>query len=67
MWATDLTEIDYQKRSSDLNLIAAAPDLYEALESLLRLVENNWLDKDDEEWALYDRYRAALAKARGES
>jgi hypothetical protein len=27
MWATDLTEADYQKRNADLHLIAAAPEL----------------------------------------
>jgi hypothetical protein len=32
MWATDLTEDDYRKRDADMHLIAAAPDLLEALE-----------------------------------
>jgi hypothetical protein len=31
MWATDLTEDYYQKRLADLHLIAAAPELLEAL------------------------------------
>ena len=31
MWATDLTEDDYRKRDADLHLIAAAPDLLDAL------------------------------------
>lgn len=35
MWASDLTDADYDKRSADLNLIAAAPDLLEALEMAL--------------------------------
>lgn len=34
MWATDLTEDDYSKRTSDLHLIAAAPELLEALKSM---------------------------------
>ena len=35
MWAGDLTEADYVARDADLNLIAAAPDLLCALQSLL--------------------------------
>ena len=59
MWATDLTEDDYQKRYADLRLIAAAPDLLEALEDML-----GWqtLAPDD----VVTAARAATAKARGE-
>ena len=34
MWATDLDESDYQSRLADLRLIAAAPELLEALETI---------------------------------
>jgi len=33
MLATDLTEDDYQKRTADLHLIAAAPELLSALQA----------------------------------
>ena len=35
MWANDLQESDYQVRDADLQLIATAPDLLEALETIL--------------------------------
>jgi hypothetical protein len=61
MWATDLTEDDYQKRNADLHLIAAAPELLEALEELCRrlgpryFLEQSWADP-----------LSAIAKARGQ-
>jgi hypothetical protein len=39
MWASDLTEEDYRKRSADLRLIAAAPDLLEAVWEFLEMTE----------------------------
>ena len=61
MWATDLTEKDYQERSADLRLIAAAPDLLEAL--------NTWLEQysaeEYKDCLEVVKTRAALAKARG--
>jgi len=57
MWATDLTEDDYQKRYADLHLIAAAPDLYEALEYCIKQIP---------ELAYVPGIKAALAKARGD-
>jgi len=60
LWATDLTEEDYQKRLADLRLIAAAPDLLEALLRVLRDVASDGLDG----WE--DQARAAIAKATGE-
>lgn len=38
MWATDLTEDDYQKRNADLHLIAAAPELLEILGECSRIL-----------------------------
>jgi hypothetical protein len=63
MWATDLTNDDYHKRMADLNLIAAAPDLLEALDRLINELPSNkdWLDPVVEKHALY-----AIAIATGE-
>lgn len=47
---------------ANARLIAAAPDLLEALEALLR-VETEWGDPTGPEW---DNARAAIARARGE-
>ncbi len=48
---------------ANANLIAAAPELYEALEELVRVQ----MDGDWEYWrGARDRAEAALAKARGE-
>jgi hypothetical protein len=58
-------------REANAHLIAAAPELYEALELALDLDENELVDfakygltKDLD---ITKKYRAALAKARGES
>lgn len=55
-------------RSADAHLIAAAPDLYEALDGLLADIteyqEINFLGGENNHWQV--RARAALAKARGE-
>ena len=58
MWASDLNEDDFRKRYADLSLIAAAPDMFEALEYLVTRLEN----LEDERIAL-----DAIAKARGET
>ena len=62
MWATDLTEEDYQQRSADLRLIAAAPDLLSALNAML-----THMGMDEDEWnkPTFDQARAAIAKATG--
>jgi hypothetical protein len=68
MWATDLTEDDYRKRDADLHLIAAAPELLEAL----KLCEGNIASllasahpKVYGEWLTV--VSAAIAKATGEN
>jgi hypothetical protein len=71
MWATDLTEADYQKRNADLHLIAAAPDLLEAAELALQSAESWIYDQLDGTSSLesalakLDPVRAAIAKATG--
>jgi hypothetical protein len=60
MTATDLTDVDYQKRTADLRLIAAAPDLLEALEALIE-------DQRDASLPVLAQARAAIARAKGEA
>jgi len=60
MWATDLTERDYQERLADLRLIAAAPDL---LETVKRLRE---MCADFGAKTACDIAEAAIFKATGE-
>ena len=63
LWATDLNEKDFQKRMADMCLIAAAPDL---LEALCYLYETN-TGKTYEEWLeAMSVAEAAIAKAKGE-
>ena len=65
-----LTEKEHMRRTSgvtmeDARLIAAAPDLLEALEKIVRMFEG----ADDTVWAVEDYHqkaRAAIAKAKGE-
>ena len=67
-WAIDFNEdqeqvVDFVYEEADARLIAAAPDLLEALEELLQLIEierPDWLHTEQH------RARAAIAKARGE-
>lgn len=49
--------------AANAHLIAAAPELYEALEMMLKMVEFGGFGKD----AAMDTARSALAKARGET
>jgi hypothetical protein len=59
--------MDKTASDADARLIAAAPEMLEALEKLLKTVENNWLDQEwePEEWQCYDEFREVIAKARG--
>lgn len=61
MWATDLTQKDYKNRHADLHLIAAAPDLLDAL--VMVLDDPNALDGRPR---TYEIVCAAIAKAKGE-
>jgi len=65
MVATDLTFADYLQRDADLHLIAAAPDLYEALMALIEAAEDS-LDHRPEFRMAISRAYSAAAKARGE-
>jgi hypothetical protein len=57
MHATDLTFGDYLRRDADLHLMSAAPDMFAALEGVLRVADRATVE--------FDAARAALAKARG--
>lgn len=55
-----------QMRVADAVLIAAAPDLYEAIEKILKRAESSWrLEEHLKFDGLYQPAEAALAKARG--
>ena len=56
---------NYAHCQANANLMAAAPDLYEALHNLMNRVKH---DKDASDWwpDAQEQSRAALAKARGE-
>ena len=56
--ASDLTLEDYVNRTNDAHLMAAAPDLLEALEAVLSVA-----DRATHE---FDKARAAIAKSRGQ-
>ncbi len=59
MWATDLTEEDYKKRRADLRLIAAAPELLEALQFVMTA-------HGEQLTTAFEQAEAAIAKATGE-
>ena len=68
MWATDLDESDYQSRLADLRLIAAAPELLEALIDVVAIAQ---LDKWDQAVSGRQSFlwnaKVAIAKAKGET
>ena len=56
--------VSYHPR--DARLIAAAPDLLEACERLLRIAPDLW-GKDAQEWPrIMDRIESSISKAKGE-
>jgi hypothetical protein len=62
--ASDLDFSDFQRRTSDMRLIAAAPDLLAVLQELCDMAD----DGDVVSWAAeWDKARAAITKATGES
>ena len=66
--ASELNQNDYEKRTADLRLIAAAPELYAELQNIANADPTKW-DEDTrdqfQQWA-QNRAKSALAKARGE-
>ena len=71
MWATDLTDEDYWDRWAALNLIAAAPELLEALEDLFdranhhRSPYGEWFTDDDDNREALARAEHVIEKANG--
>lgn len=69
--ATYLTLEDYVSRTNDAHLMAAAPDLLEALEAILPFIprtsaSEGGASKYSENVKAADMVRAAIAKARGQ-
>ena len=64
----DVATVNYPNRDANAHLIAAAPELYEALDGLLADIteyqEINNLGGQNNHWQV--KAKAALAKARGE-
>ncbi len=58
---------DDDQSVSDAHLIAAAPDMYEALEKLLDKYRSSVSYEKGHDYDLSDMAESALAKARGES
>lgn len=61
--ATDLTLEDYVNRTNDAHLMAAAPDLLEALENLYR---DSMASDFNEHWDSYKLAGLAISKALGQ-
>jgi hypothetical protein len=63
VWSPDATAADEKEMEANARLIAAAPELLEALESMVEMVEMNGFGKA---YAM-DISRAAIAKAKGDA
>lgn len=61
--SSDYNRADHAENMNNAHLIAAAPDLYEALEGAIKLLELHVCGASD----VVESARAALAKARGEA
>ena len=66
MSATDLDFNDFLKRSADAHLIAAAPDLLEALQQCAESMRDAFPDFDHFDRPAYKAAVDAIAKATGE-
>ncbi len=68
--AISVNDVDDTDRA-DARLIAAAPELYEALKALVAIDDAKIADETSREWArlnpLFDAARAAIAKSEGRS
>jgi arginine utilization protein RocB len=65
----DESDQQIERWNADSNLIAAAPELLEALEDLVCLAERAMRESESGEWMVDEELRdarAAIAKARGE-
>ena len=62
-----MTGGEIQRDRANANLIAAAPDLYAALEWAAQNAEESEAGRDSEWYANLERCNAALAKARGQA
>ena len=60
------TPDDYAIAAANAHLIAAAPDLLEALKRLLGFTQGGCADLQLQEQEIYDQARAAIKKATGE-
>jgi hypothetical protein len=61
-----LIPIKHKNRKANANLIAAAPDLHDALLEAVEMIERQVDFNDDGDGLMINRCRAALAKVRGE-
>lgn len=58
----DIDGVSSPRCEANAHLIAAAPDLLDALEEVVQ-----WLELGDHEGKMYDKCKSAIARARGEA
>lgn len=63
-WGDD--EVGTGEREANAHLIAAAPELYEALAKAAKILDRNFMEVGGDGNDVLDEAKAALAKARGE-